>query len=82
MDQKKIVNLTDMKTGQSGRILQLSAGTGLVGRLEALGIRPGQCVTKISGLPLGGPVVVQVGGSRVGLGQGMARKVLVEIGPQ
>jgi len=76
-----IVNLLEMKTGQSGRIMEVRAGMGLARRLETMGMRVGiQCV-KISGMPLGGPVVVQLGGTRIALGRGMARKVMVEVRP-
>jgi Fe2+ transport system protein FeoA len=43
-----------------------------------MGIRPGTVLEKISGQPLGGPVVVKVGNNRIALGFGMARKVHVK----
>lgn len=74
----QLTNLALMAPGDSGRITVLTAGLGLVRRLEEIGIRAGQAVTKVSGMPLRGPVVVQVGGTRVALGHGMAKKVTVE----
>jgi len=74
---KEITNLARMAPGERGRITGLSSGPGLVRRLEEIGIRTGQAVTKVSGMPLRGPVVVQVGGTRVALGHGMAKKVMV-----
>ncbi len=76
---KKISNLAAMAPGETGRITGLTSGPGLVRRLEEIGIRIGQKVNKVSGMPLRGPVVVQVGGTRVALGHGMARKVAVEV---
>ena len=74
---KKVTNLAAMVPGEEGRITGLTSGPGLVRRLEEIGIRSGQHVIKVSGMPLRGPVVVQVGGTRVALGHGMARKVAV-----
>lgn len=76
---KKITNLALMAPGEMGRITGLTSGPGLVRRLEEIGIRAGQRVSKVSGMPLRGPVVVQVGGTRVALGHGMAKKVAVEL---
>ena len=77
---KKSTDLASMAPGERGRITGLTSGPGLVRRLEEIGLRVGQRVSKISGMPLRGPVVVQVGGTRVALGHGMAKKVIVETG--
>ena len=42
--------LSDLKPGQSGVVVQIQGGHGLVNRLNALGIRPGQRITKISSM--------------------------------
>ena len=68
-----------MGTNQSGTVIKFTAGPGLVRRLEEMGIRAGKKVTKISGMPLRGPVVVQADRTRIALGHGMATKVLVEL---
>ena len=79
MSKKKLVSLANMETGQSGTIMEFRSGFGLTRRLEEMGIRSGKKVTKVSGMPLRGPVVVQVGGTRIALGHGMAMKVIVEL---
>ncbi len=79
MSKKSIVSLAKLDTNQSGEVVKFTAGTGLVHRLEEMGIRVGKKVTKISGMPLRGPVVIQVGGTRIALGHGMAMKVIVEL---
>ncbi len=79
MKRKTIANLTELAKGQSGKVIRINAGAGLIHRLEAIGLRTGMGVTKVSGIPLRGPVIIQAGGTRVGLGHGMARKVLVEV---
>jgi len=47
-------------------------------RLEAMGIRPGKVVVKVSGLAMGGPVTVTVDGRQLAMGRGIAARVLVE----
>ena len=74
-----ITNLALLPPGAKGRITVLSAGPGLCRRLEEMGLRSGLEVVKISGMPLRGPVVVQVGGTRLAIGHGMAKKLMVEM---
>lgn len=78
MTEKAVISLAQMSRGRDGIILKVSGGPGAIRRLENMGMRVGQRVTKVSGMPLRGPVVVQSGGTRIGLGHGMARKVIVE----
>ena len=76
---KKYISLAELETGQRCRIMKFLSGPGLTRRLEEMGIRAGKRAVKISGMPLRGPVVVQVGGTRIALGHGMARKIMVEV---
>ena len=80
MPDKKQVSLSKMPSGQSGSVVQIEGGHGLINRLSALGIRPGQKVTKVSSMFLRGPVTIQVGNTQVAIGFGMARKIIVEPG--
>jgi ferrous iron transport protein A len=73
------VDLTQLEEGQSGRVVLVSGGHGLIRRLESLGVRVGKKVTKVSAQFMRGPVTVRIDGFQVALGFGMARKVLVEI---
>ena len=74
-----VIDLTEMKTGQSGKVVSLEGGSGATLRLQNLGIRPGKKLTKISGHFWRGPVTVQVDRANVALGFGMAGKVKVEL---
>ncbi len=71
------ISLVDVREGEVVQVVDILGGHGLVGRLEALGIRPGTEVKKISSVFLRGPVTVEVHDTRVAMGYGMARKVLV-----
>jgi len=74
-----IVDLTKMKTGESGIVTRLEGARGFLARLQNLGIRPGKKITKVSGHFWRGPVTVRVGGTKAALGFGMASRVMVEI---
>ena len=67
-----------MRTGQSGKVVQILGGRAMIDRLSALGIRPGQRVTKVSSMLMRGPVTIQLGGAQVAIGFGMASKIIVE----
>lgn len=79
MTETKQVNLRQMYPGQSGKVVKVDGGTGLVSRLSSLGIRPGKKITKISSMMMRGPVMVQLGSTRLAIGFGMANKIFVEI---
>jgi ferrous iron transport protein A len=79
MTERKRVPLTMLRTGQSGKIVDIQGGPGLINRLDALGIRLGKRITKVSSMLMRGPVTVQVGGAQVAMGFGMARRVIIEI---
>ena len=79
MTEIKHIPLTMLKAGQSGKIVEIQGGPGLINRLNALGIRPGKRITKVSSMLIRGPVTVQVGGTQVAMGFGMARRVIVEL---
>ncbi len=80
MPDEKQIPLSRMQVGQSGRVLQIQGGHGLINRLSALGIRPGQRVSKVSSMFMRGPVTIQVGNAQVAIGFGMANRIIVELG--
>jgi ferrous iron transport protein A len=73
------VTVVQMRTGQTGTIVGVMGGHGLVRRLDALGIRPGRQVTKISSTLFHGPVTLGVDNTRIAVGFGMARRIIVKI---
>ena len=78
MYQEGQLTLAEMKTGQTGTVVGVLGGHGLIRRLDALGIRPGKKVTKLSSTLFRGPVTLRVNNSRVAVGFGMARKIIIE----
>jgi ferrous iron transport protein A len=76
--QNEQLTLAEMKTGQTGIVVGVLGGHGLIRRLDALGIRPGKKVTKLSSTLFRGPVTLRVNNTQVAVGFGMARKIIVE----
>ena len=74
-----ILPLTAMRPGQRGLIVEVKGGRRLGDRLEALGVRPGKRVTKVSSMLLGGPVTVEVDRSQIAIGHHMAARILVDV---
>jgi ferrous iron transport protein A len=70
-----LIPLTHTRPGQRIRVSAVDAGQGLRSRLCAMGLTPGMSAHVIA---IGsGPVILDVLGTRLVLGQGMAAKVLV-----
>lgn len=79
VNEKRQVTVRQMQAGQSGKVVQISGGHGLVNRLHSLGIRPGKRITKVSAMFMQGPVTIQVDRAQVAIGFGMAGKILVDV---
>ncbi len=73
------ISLAHMGAGQSGTIMSIQGGRGIRAKLEAMGMRPGVRVTKVSGQIMQGPVIVRSGNTQVAIGFGMARKVFIAV---
>ncbi|MEE9520448.1 MAG: FeoA family protein [Dehalococcoidales bacterium] len=79
MPKRKQITLRQMQPGQSGIVFQIQGGHGLINRLNALGIRPGQKIIKTGSTLMRGPVTIKVGNAQVAIGFGMANKIIVEL---
>jgi ferrous iron transport protein A len=77
MLEVRICSLAQMTTGEGGTVVEIVGGRGLVSRLDALGIRPGKRITKISSELMRGPVIVQVDRTEIAIGFGMAKSIAV-----
>ena len=77
MPDSKIIPLTEMYAGQSGKVVGIEGGRNVLNRLNSLNIRAGKDIKKISSMLMRGPVTVEVGNSRVAIGYGMAKRIMV-----
>jgi len=80
---RKTTVFTDLKPlalapiGRPVRIVEIVGGRGLRNRLAHMGLFPGTVVV-VELREAHGPVVINRGGTRIGVGTGMARKILVQ----
>jgi len=79
MKEHPISTLLSMKENEKGHILEISGPPDLAEKLKAMGIHPGRQLTKRSPKGYSGPVTVEVMGSKVALGRGMAEKIKVKL---
>ncbi len=63
------------KPGEKVVVKDIAGGMGVRKRLESMGLYPGEEITVLSAQK--GPVIVRVKGCRVGIGRGMAHKIMV-----
>ena len=73
------IPLTDMNPGQSGVVVEILGGRGMIGRLDALGLRLCRRVRKVSSMLMRGSTIVEVDGFQIAIGYGMASWIMVEI---
>lgn len=74
-----IIPLPLMQVGAEGEVVDVKGGWGMVKKLEAMGIRKGVKIKKLSAQPMRGPIFVQAGNTKVAIGFGMARRILIAI---
>ena len=77
-----MVNLAQMKNGQSGIVVGLQGGHGFIRHVQAMGIIEGKRVTKLASQPLRGPVLVSVDNFQIAIGYGMARRIFLNVDSQ
>ena len=79
MDNKQgITSLADIKDGQSGIIVSIHGGRILTKRLSDLGLNSGTEVKIIGRTLFSGPIQIEVSGSRLVIGEGLASKIMVQ----
>ncbi len=80
MNKAYEITLDDLKQGEEGIIVDFLGGYKLRKRLDALGIRRGKKVTKISNMVMNGPVTIKLNNSNnIAIGRGMAKKIIVKV---
>ena len=76
---EKELFLTDLELGQKGEIISIMGGLMVTKRLADLGLISGTRVKVIKKAPFSGPIKIEVLGSRLVLGRGLASKILVKV---
>lgn len=71
------MNLLEMKNGDRAAIKSLPNGEAAQ-RLEALGLRGGKIIEKVSCMPFGDPVTVLLDGRQFAISHGIAEHIEIE----
>ena len=74
-----VVNLSDMKPGETGVIVDMQGGFGMINRVQSMGIRIGKKIKKTGAHFWRGPQTVMVDNFQVAIGYGMATRIFVEV---
>lgn len=74
--EEKVVPLSQLPMGKKAEICKVYAGHGLLTKLSAMGMLPGEYITKGNYGP--GPQICTIKGCRYALGRGMADRILVK----
>ena len=72
--------LTECELGAELTVVSVNAGMGAKSRLADLGIVPGTKIIKRKAAPFNGPVEIDVKGSSLVIGRGLALKIIVDCG--
>ncbi len=71
-------DLTQIDENTVVKIEKIVGGIGVVRKLDALGIREGLKIEKLTPKHFKGPVVIRLGNTQFAIGYGIAKKILVE----
>ena len=72
-----LTDLEKLPPGTVAVIVGFKGGSGMLRKLDAMGLRPGKSVRKVSAQFMSGPVTVLVEGRQLAMGRGIARRVEV-----
>lgn len=70
--------LNELSEGERCKVIAINGGTGLISKLDNLGIRLGKELVKINNSFFGGPIAVKVDNIKIAIGKNMANKIIVE----
>ncbi len=80
MKEQQLRSLADLTTGSRTIVVRLEGGTGFKSRLAALGVTVGASLEILQNRGQG-PVLALIRDSRIAIGRGEARKILLD-GPE
>ena len=73
-----MMTLEHVELGHTARVVDIEGGRAVRSHLNNLGIHVGGALVVVERAPFRGPVLIDVDGTRVALGRGIARKIRVE----
>ena len=69
--------MTQIGPGKDVKVVDIKDGNTFREKVDSMGLRIGVRVRKLSGQVLNGPITIKIGNTKVALGHGMAKKILV-----
>ena len=76
MAMNNVIPLAFMMPGERGEIVEIRGGMRFAQKLYGMGLTPSTIIEVIVSNP-SGPILINVRGSRVAIGKGMAMKIMV-----
>jgi ferrous iron transport protein A len=73
-----MTTLPQVHENNKAKVIDIQGGQRMRQRLGEMGIHPGDIVTILRYGALRGPILIEIHGSQVALGRGIASKILVE----
>jgi len=80
MQEEVLISLACMDTGCRVVVYDIQGGYGIMNTLKSLGITPGKRITRITPIPVKGPIAVEMDKVQVVIGFGMASRIMVKAG--
>jgi len=77
MPNGNAIPLSHMRPGQSGTVVEIRGGYGMMSRLNGMGITTGKRITKISSMIARGPITIEVDRVQIAIGFRMAQRIIV-----
>jgi len=71
-------DLTQIKEGKTVKVVEINGGIQFQKKIDAIGLRVGSQIIKLSAQVLNGPVTIKIGSTKLAIGHGMAKKILVD----
>ena len=72
------ISLDQIHENKRAKVVDIQGGAGIRQRLSNMGIHPGDTITLLRFGALQGPILIEVHGSQVALGRGIASRIIVE----
>ena len=71
-------DLTQINKGETVKVVENNGGRQFKNKVDAIGLRIGSRVVKLSAQVLKGPITIKIGSTKLAIGHGMAKKILVD----
>lgn len=72
------MTLDQVYENRKAKVIDIKGGSGIRQRLSQMGIHPGDEITMLRYGALRGPTLIEIHGSQVALGRGIASRIIVE----